>query len=193
MNHIAIKFDKASEIDIVPDIETLSLANTAAIISIGAVAINPFGEVIGQFYVNIDPESYNDHKAFTIDEETKKWWAAPERAEAKKTLETDMYFVEHALITFNNWIRDVGGTRIWGNGAEFDNAILKHGFDNFNIEWPFKYYNHRCLRTLCNALEVKIDRSSGTHHNALSDAANQGDALIKCNEILRTLKIMKLI
>ena len=115
MNHIATKFEKNTKIHIVPDIETLSLQNTAAIVSIGAVAIDPFGSVIGQFYINIDPESYDTHPNFHIDDATVAWWNNPERAEAKKTLSYDMYFIEHALITFNNWIKDVKGTHYCSN------------------------------------------------------------------------------
>lgn len=193
MNHIATKLERPPIIDIVPDIETLSIKNTAAILSIGAVAINMSGEIIGQFYINIDPDEYVIHKQFAIDEDTKAFWARPENAEAKKTLECDLHGLQHALTKFYSWIKDVGGVRIWGNGAEFDNAILHHAFDQFNIEWPFKYYDSRCLRTLCKALNIKIDRSKGTHHNALDDAINQGEALIKCNKKLLYLEVSNII
>lgn len=59
--------------DIVIDIETLSLRNTAAILSIGAAAITESAEPAGLFYERIDIDSCLD-KGMTIDADTLAWW-----------------------------------------------------------------------------------------------------------------------
>lgn len=197
MNSIATVHLIQPEVHIVPDIETLGTKGNAKILSIGAVAVID-DSIVGQFYVNIDPESYKDFKdgAFAEDQSTIDWWNKPEMASAREALQHEQHHIEDAIEKFSKWIAEAKGSHVWGYGAEFDNTILKNAFDVVGVIWPFKFYNHRCLRTLANTLNVRVNRNEGTHHNALHDAVNQGKALIQCYEILSVVnnsKIRKII
>ena len=58
---------------VVLDLETLSTRSNAAIVSIGAVAIENL-EVVDEFYVNVDPSTCKE-AGLHIDPLTVEWWA----------------------------------------------------------------------------------------------------------------------
>lgn len=68
---------------------------------------------------------------------------------------------------------------MWGNGAAFDNPILRDAFENMGIGAPWHFGNDSCLRTLVRmGRMVGIDpkknlEREGTYHNALDDAKFQ--------------------
>lgn len=112
--------------DIVIDIETLSLKNTAAILSIGAAAITESAEPAGLFYERIDIDSCLD-KGMTIDADTLAWWF---KQPAKYMNISGGTGAADALCNLFAWMTELGynndssTTNIWGNGPEFDNAII---------------------------------------------------------------------
>lgn len=112
--------------DIVIDIETLSLKNTAAILSIGAAAITESSEPAGLFYERIDIDSCLD-KGMTIDADTLAWWF---KQPAKYMNISGGTGAANALCNLFAWMTELGynndssTTNIWGNGPEFDNAII---------------------------------------------------------------------
>lgn len=72
--------------------------------------------------------------------------------------------------------------RIWGNGASFDNVILRGLFHKANVQFPTGFWTDMDLRTLHHAAElidkdratrVKKGKRRGTHHNALDDVHHQ--------------------
>jgi hypothetical protein len=66
--------------------------------------------------------------------------------------------------------------RLWGNGAGFDNVLLKNAFKAVDADEPWKYYNNRCYRTMSGVFKLDDDETPprvGTYHNALDDAMTQ--------------------
>lgn len=68
---------------------------------------------------------------------------------------------------------------IWGNGANFDNTILRRSYERQGIPCPWRYYNDRDVRTIVE-LGKAIDFDArtaipfeGERHNALDDARYQ--------------------
>ena len=175
-------------VHIVPDIETLSTAPNAMILSIGAVAVVN-GKIVGEFYQNIDSTNFED-LGFEASASTVDWWSSPERAEARADLQDDQVPLDEALQLFQQWIIEVKGVWIWGYGSDFDVVILKNAFDKMCIQWPFEFWNHRCLRTLAAIHNVRVKREKGAHHNAFADAVNQANTLIEC---LRQIKMLEFI
>ena len=173
-------------VHIVPDIETLSTKPNAMILSIGAVAVCE-GKIVGKFYQNINPTNLEDY-GFESDVDTVNWWNSPDRDLARADLQDDQVSIVVALYLFHEWITELQGETIWGYGSDFDTVIIKNAFDKLNIEWPIKFWNHRCLRTLTAQLDIKVKREKGVHHNALDDAINQGNALIECLKLLDRYK-----
>lgn len=163
------------------DLETLDTRPTGAILSIGAVVFSGKG-VTDEFYQTIFLQSCID-AGLTVNGSTFRWWM--ERPdEARSALFTKSLSLEEALTKFEQWLP--AGSKVWGNGSDFDNAMLAHAFDKLGMEVPWKFWNNRCYRTT-NALlgkNIPVERS-GTHHNALDDARTQAEHLI---QILNAIK-----
>jgi exodeoxyribonuclease VIII len=84
-----------------------------------------------------------------------------------------------ALEEFNAWIGDGNNTKVWGNGASFDNAILAHAYGKTRMTLPWKFWNDRCYRTV-KALNPQVAmQESGVAHHALDDARKQAIHLIE--------------
>jgi 3' exoribonuclease, RNase T-like len=171
------------------DLETLGNGNNAVILSIGACKFFPEGQGVDihtshRFEMFVDPQSCVD-AGMQMDPSTVLWWMDPGRAEARDVLMANMKDampLRHALFQFANWL---GGDRpVWGNGATFDNVILRNAYMLVGIECPWQFWNDRCYRTMKSiAPSVKMQRK-GIHHSALADAVSQAEHLQSINRFL---------
>ena len=159
------------------DLETMSLASNAAIITIGAVEFDE--RSIGTtFYERIHPDSAMA-EGLDVDPETMAWWERQDhkiRAEAfggEKTL-------RQVLLEFTAWLPD--DAIVWGNGAAADNVWLANAYAAADLPKPWYYCNDRCYRTMLGMFPVKRVKSKKAHH-ALHDAKAQAKTLINlCRE-----------
>jgi exodeoxyribonuclease VIII len=164
------------------DLETWSTANHATIISIGAVKF--VGDsIVDRFHVGIDPRSCTEYN-FHIDPDTILWWMDESRNAAREEwLSLNKVDIFSALDGFSQWF----GTEmlpVWGNGATFDNVILRSAYKIVNLQCPWPFWMDRCYRTMKASHPILPDPRTGTHHNALDDAAYQAAHLIKIREML---------
>jgi hypothetical protein len=159
------------------DLETLSTAYNAAILSIGACKFDENG-IHEEFYVNIDPQSCKD-AGLNIDKETVSWWMR-QRKEALEAIKHSKLPLKEALTLFSKWY---GTTPMdtWGNGAAFDNVIIENAYFAVGMIRPWKYYYDRCFRTMKSLFPVHDEElpREGLHHNALHDAVYQAKVLNK--------------
>lgn len=157
------------------DLETFGNGNDAAIVSIGAVKFNQT-EILDEFHVAVDPESCTAF-GLKIDASTVMWWLDPDRAAARAAL-LDLVQVDlgSALVGLTEWLgNDIAA--IWGNGATFDNVILRSAYRACRMEYPVGFWQDQCYRTLkYRAPGIEIVRE-GTHHDALDDARCQAKHL----------------
>jgi len=157
------------------DIETMGIGPESAILSIGAVKFNPMaqaGEVDDCFHVGIDLASCVSHGLKT-DPSTIMWWMSEDRNEARQALHAlqrvDLW---EALDGFGQWFGQ-SSLPVWGNGATFDNVILRNAFARTQQACPWKFWDDKCYRTLKGlAPGLSVERV-GTHHSALDDALTQ--------------------
>jgi exodeoxyribonuclease VIII len=156
------------------DIETMGTSNEAAIISIGAAKFDPMSDgVTDTFYVPVTLLS-SVAAGLKIDAKTVMWWMHPDRAAARESLleigaAVDLF---SALDGFATWFGP-DSLPTWGNGATFDNVIMRTAFQKAGIDCPWGYTHDRCYRTLKGlAPDMTVPRE-GTHHNALDDAIHQ--------------------
>lgn len=165
---------------IMHDLETFGRSPGCAVASIGAVAFDRVtGETGQQFYVVVNYRSCQD-LGLHVDPDTMAWWKkqSPEAREVLKltSLKTKSVPLPEALRQFTEFVRTVGTkskVKIWGNGADFDNAIMAVCYAACNMEYPIEFWNNRCHRTFKNeAPHIKVPRT-GTYHNALDDAISQ--------------------
>lgn len=163
--------------DIMLDLETLDTRSTGVILAIGAVAFTKDG-ITSEFYRTVDAQSAID-LGLTVSGGTFKWWMAQSGA-ARKALFEDNVTIQSALYEFSDWVEEdtEGDPKVWGNGSDFDNAMLAHAYSKLGHETPWKFWNNRCYRTACQMLNDYNRKQQGVHHNALDDARSQANHLI---------------
>ncbi len=157
--------------DIMLDLETLSSAPDAAIVAIGACTFNSSED--RRFYREIDARSAQKSGG-RIDAETICWWMRQGDAARSIFNSIDALTISNALRQFDFWLdpwRD--SVRIWGNGSDFDNVVLRSAYQRLGLEAPWSHRQNRCYRTLKNLRPEIAFEPIGTHHNALDDALAQ--------------------
>jgi DNA polymerase III epsilon subunit-like protein len=165
------------------DLETLGTSPGCVILSIGAVFFDKRLGLGDEFYTVVNTESCLAHKLHVL-QSTVDWWAG-QSEEAKTVLALadakGSAPLPAALEELNKFILKGTGTRIWGNGADFDNAILSAAYYNTGVKPAWQPYNGRCYRTIKNLYPGQRmgKKRQGTHHNALDDAKSQADHLIE--------------
>lgn len=159
--------------NIMLDLETLSTRGNAAILSIGAVKFDLDKMKIDDkgFYSSISIDS-NVEAGRHISESTLVWWLDQGDA-AKRVFTEPKVVLDAALESFVDWVgRD--DCAIWGNGSDFDVAILSSAFHQAGYETPWKFYNTRCFRTFKNLPGApRCTTPPLVAHNALHDALSQ--------------------
>ncbi|HHX1672972.1 TPA: 3'-5' exoribonuclease domain-containing protein, partial [Escherichia coli] len=156
------------------DLETMGKNPDAPIISIGAIFFDPqTGDMGPEFSKTIDLETAGG----VIDRDTIKWWLKQSR-EAQSAIMTDEIPLDDALLQLREFIDENSGeffVQVWGNGANFDNTILRRSYERQGIPCPWRYYNDRDVRTIVE-LGKAIDFDArtaipfeGERHNALDD------------------------
>ncbi|EGE0714873.1 exonuclease, partial [Escherichia coli] len=163
------------------DLETMGTNTNAPIVVIGAVFFDPqTGEIGPVFYIVISlTDAMNTGAA--PDGGTIKWWLK-QSSEARAAILTDQVKLKDALSRFREFINEYSDEKfvqVWGNGATFDNAILRTSYERLDIPCPWRYHNDRDVRTIVE-LGKTIDFDAGTvipfegvRHNALDDARHQ--------------------
>ncbi|CAD6137021.1 exonuclease from phage origin [Escherichia coli] len=160
------------------DLETMGKNPDAPIISIGAIFFDPqTGDMGPEFSKTIDLETAGG----VIDRGTIKWWLKQSR-EAQSAIMTDEIPLDDALLQLREFIAENSAeffVQVWGNGANFDNTILRRSYERQGISCPWRYYNDRDVRTIVE-LGKTIDFDArtaipfeGERHNALDDARHQ--------------------
>lgn len=161
--------------DVMVDLETMGNGSQAAIIAIGAVEFDrETGELGEEFYTTVDLESSVAYGG-VMDASTVLWWMQQSDA-ARAAFKRKGAPVGEALIQFEKWLEARAPKkemRVWGNGATFDNVILRSAFVNAMLPVPWMYYNDRCYRTLKNERPEVPFSNFGVAHNALDDAKAQ--------------------
>ena len=133
--------------DIMLDLETLGTSNNAAIVAIGAVAFNARTDdpPRASFYAQIDIQSNLD-AGRTVTGSTIKWWMEQSDAARKATFGglSDAPLKE-TLETFNLFLKaQPGDLALWGNGATFDNVILRSAYNAVGVIPAWHYRDDKC-------------------------------------------------
>jgi hypothetical protein len=138
------------------DLETLSTAPTAAILSIGAVCFDEDGiepaDAEDSFLVSVDPDYYDMQGSFDVDEGTKAWWAKQGKAARDALKINKVGTLPLAMDAFTEWCEKQEYDIVMAKPAHFDIPILsnaaRHSYGK-NDALPWKHYSVRCFRTVC--------------------------------------------
>ncbi|EOP9211508.1 3'-5' exoribonuclease [Escherichia coli] len=160
------------------DLEAMGKNPDAPINALAGTFFDPAtGEMGPEFSKTIDLETAGG----VIDRDTIKWWLKQSR-EAQSAILTDEIPLDDALLQLREFIDENSGeffVQVWGNGANFDNVILRRSYERQEIPCPWHYTNDRDVRTIVAlGLVMDFDARSvitfeGERHNALHDARYQ--------------------
>ncbi|HDT2393600.1 TPA: 3'-5' exoribonuclease, partial [Escherichia coli] len=110
-----------------------------------------------------------------------EWWLK-QSSEARAAILTDQVKMKDALLRFREFVNehsDEKFVQVWGNGATFDNAILRTSYERLDIPCPWHYSNDRDVRTIVEMGKItdfnarSVIPFEGVRHNALDDALHQ--------------------
>ncbi|MDQ9309260.1 exonuclease [Escherichia marmotae] len=160
------------------DLETMGTNPDAPINSIGGKFFDPeTGEMGPEFSKTIDAKTGGG----TVDISTIEWWLV-QSSEARSAILVNQIPLDDALLQFREFISehsDEKFVQVWGNGATFDNAILRRSYERQGIPCPWRYCNDRDVRTIVElGKTIGFDARTaipfeGVPHNALDDANHQ--------------------
>lgn len=176
------------------DLETLGVNPGCVILSAGAVRFD--AEKQGEwFYSRVDLRSSME-AGFRVEPDALMWWFRHGDAALEHSSPGGEQVFE-AMMRLAKWLGE-GPFEVWGNGATFDNEILRWGFRRMGLRvWERRF--DRCFRTLCDPAGGGIMRDYGAfipllnppewlrglpRHHALRDAACQAAHAVKCFERL---------
>ncbi len=167
--------EDAKMLNIMLDLETLGTGPGCVPLSIGAIAFDPVHGLGRHFYEVVSTRSCVDRYKLRKDASTLKWWDGQD-SEARKVLqeaEESKLGLGAALQAFAKFCDHFDRSKlcIWGNGSDFDNAIMAYCYHVTDLPLPWRFYNNRCFRTLRNLHGGKPGRA--VKHNALTDATDQ--------------------
>ena len=160
--------------DIMIDIETLSTATDAAIVSIGAVRFDlTTGEIDSTIYIKVNKQSCVDY-GLRVDVDTIEWWfKQSEEAKAQFLSHHDRKPLDEALIDLSEFIDE--DDYVWGNGINFDCAILRNAYKVCDVPLPWSTKNERDVRTLVHfkpSIKQEMD-FKGVAHHPVADSIHQ--------------------
>ncbi|HGK7658318.1 TPA: exonuclease [Klebsiella pneumoniae] len=192
-------------VHVMVDLETMGKKHNAPIVAIGAVVFDPATGSIGEsFYKVVCLESSVNWGA-VIDPSTVIWWLKQSSEARSAIVNDDAIPLQDALLQFREFVSDnvAGGSKkaqVWGNGASFDNSILRSSYDCIAEDYPWEYWNDRDVRTMVElgqaiSFEPKTTIPfEGSRHNALADAIHQAryvsaiwQRIIAGNQVLQKL------
>lgn len=158
------------------DLETMSTANNASVMAIGAVkfSLNTKQDQFSadqMFYTAIDLQSSED-AGLHISADTIRWWMTQSKEAQDVMRDMRRKSLPSALNAFLSWYPK--DAYLFGNGATFDNIILRNAFKAVNIGYPVSYRYDVCYRTIAKMhSDVPFARFEGIEHHALDDAKAQ--------------------
>lgn len=174
------------------DLETLGTVPGCVGFSIGAVEFHPATGKLGREFYTLVCIDDSLEQLLREEKSTLDWWEdqrkkSPEAAaaldEARSGRAPKLAEAMHALNKFLLGLGGMRSIRLYGNGADFDNPILRVMWDASGVDMlgsKAGFFGGRCYRTLKSLDELlgpdyaapKLERV-GTYHNALDDAKSQ--------------------
>lgn len=186
--------------DIMVDLETMDNVPSAAIVAIGAVQCDlTTGKTGSTYYRVIDLEG-QDKLSMTLNAKTIYWWLKQSDGARQALTVPGKITLEAMCKSFTKWLLSIDSSgeklRLWGNGASFDNAIIRYAYRQCGQKLPIEFWNDRDMRTIVGFYPKQLQEiwrrthlRKGQHHNALDDAKHQVEY---CSDILSELGVKEL-
>jgi len=161
--------------DIMIDLETLATTPNAAVLTIGAVRFDPFGDEMKEpsaesFYVKVDLDSC-DAIGLEVSDDTLRWWSQQAQEAQDEAFGSEGRLPVHEAM--NQLYKFCwGAKRVWSHGAGFDVPICENIFRKVSKAVPWNFWQVRDTRTIFD-LGIENHRPDVLKHHALQDAYSQ--------------------
>jgi hypothetical protein len=177
--------------DLMIDLETLSTAPDAYILSIGACYFDlETGQIGENFHVKTSFYDTSNHTGH-ISASTVEWWLNQPITAQDCLLSGEKIDLIHALFKLDDFIKP-GTKTLLSNGASFDLVILRNAFNRNHLETPWQYWQERDTRTIVDIAEritginaKKTIPFNGTQHDALADAMYQAQFVSHAYQLIK--------
>lgn len=166
------------------DLETMSLASNAVILSVGMVRFDFGGTMLERraWYPSITEQL---GKGRDVSSDTMNWWVKQDAA-ARAVFDQPRQSVYEVLAEIADFCHMAKG--VWGYGGTEDNAKMIDLGLQFGKE-PWHFRKNRCGRTLIALAEgFRWPDRVGVPHNALDDAESQAHAMANAARIMVGIK-----
>lgn len=128
---------------------------------------------------------------------TMEWWQDSERRPILDKIAEAGVDSRTAITAFFNWLNTGARLVFWGNRNGFDYMFLQSYFADFNVSFPFNYWDSKDLLSytegLCEGAGVPFIKKNslefvGTKHNAKDDTLHQLKYLLHVERVIKEKK-----
>lgn len=191
-------------VEVMLDLETLSLSKRAVVLSIGAVKFDPAtGDVVDEFYRTLMVDQQT-RAGRDISYSTIKFWMDQDQAAKDAAFAQERVPVEIAVSDFYQWARPSkvtthGGAiwprssskvRYWANSPQFDAVIWETLCQDFGLDRmvPWSYRQLADVRTVINESGLRVDEHQpvipGVPHHPVYDCRFQVSTVTAARKLL---------
>lgn len=178
------------------DFETLGLHPNTVVLTAGLTWFDPDKEYTIDQLLNQSieiPFDINSQKTRTIDGDTIKWWSLQNNdARAAAFNNGTTYDLKDGALLIKEFITQHNIEGLIGNGAGFDNVILKNICNQVGIDYPIHYGMDLDLRTMkwISGMDKPDFPKELTPHKASHDSVYEARCFITYRNRLKFLKVV---
>ena len=157
------------------DLETLGTGSNSVVVSAGLVAFNiSTGEILAELDIGLNLNQQIKTGGI-IDGDTLEFHFAQAPDSIQKMAQRKVLDVKEGLELISNFIKANNITTLWGNGATFDNVILRNLYARHLKVFPLGFWTDRDLRTAVDIynIDTRTVPFVGIKHYCLDDARHQ--------------------
>ena len=157
------------------DLETLGTGSNSVVVSVGLVAFNiSTGEILAELDIGLNLNQ-QIKTGGVIDGDTLEFHFAQAPDSIQKMAQRKALDVKDGLDNISNFIKANNITALWGNGATFDNVILRNLYARHLKVFPLGFWTDRDLRTAVDIynIDTRTVPFEGIKHYCLDDARHQ--------------------
>ena len=171
---------------VIINVQTLSPRANAAVIALGAVALDHRLRTVATLHQSIAHGAQPQRSRCT---QKVDWWRTQSHAVRRSSLDAISQIAPlRALQTFVMFVgqhSDTKDVRIWGSSHRNDCAVLADLFADFQVNLPWVKPNERCLTTFLELYPKACDVGpfEGVQHHALDDATHEAKQLAKALDL----------
>lgn len=162
------------------DLETMGTTPDAAVLSIGAVFFDPYGDFPEDAMLGSNPAIFYRVCSLkgqfrTIDPDTVAWWMKQSDQARQAVFGAESMPLATAMKQFVDAFlpRDSHNLKVWAQGSSFDLVIVEDILRQYKQPIPWRFWNHRDTRTAYDMAGYDPPKATEVAHVAWLDAKAQ--------------------